>query len=409
MASSIPEQTRAVDPYASYNSNVVNQLTGIVTRGSDVLDYYNSLQVIPADGTSVLDHVQVLPGIIYKDDMLINITSEHTVDFTDPAQYVSASGDPFNTEAGIYYVVLEYSYVKSRPAPQARIKLLLPSQRGGSFTTLFFLKAVEVSTPLGAGQIDAMYDYDPDDETVRREYIKSYAGGEVHLPPHDQGRDQSRIAYDPITDEFSFGYSDRWTPASALGSTGLQTDTAGFEVGDLVYINSSGNLALAVSTDPSTTADGVIVVADTFGLVQLIGSATGVSVESGSSVSVGGIVYLSSIESGTVTNQTTSQFVGRCIAYDATNNITILFHRGEPTGAVATILLAAGWILDGGSGLYYQDVDITSFGSANVIFEIYDRDTNLVISPSDIDLSVAGTARIWMSANTYNLNVTVIG
>ena len=75
MASSIPEQTRAVDPYASYNSNVVNQLTGIVTRGSDVLDYYNSLQVIPADGTSVLDHVQVLPGIIYKDDMLINITS----------------------------------------------------------------------------------------------------------------------------------------------------------------------------------------------------------------------------------------------------------------------------------------------------------------------------------------------
>ena len=54
-------------------------------------------------------------------------------------------------------------------------------------------------------------------------------------------------------------------------------------------------------------------------------------------------------------------------------------------------------------------MDITSFGSANVIFEIYDRDTNLVISPSDIDLSVAGTARIWMSANTYNLNVTVIG
>ena len=58
MASSIPTQSRAVDPYASYNSNVVNQLTGIVTRGADVLDYYNSLQVIP-DSTSAIDHVVV--------------------------------------------------------------------------------------------------------------------------------------------------------------------------------------------------------------------------------------------------------------------------------------------------------------------------------------------------------------
>jgi hypothetical protein len=72
MASNIPVQSRAVDPYASYNSNIVNQLTGIVTRGSNALDYENSLQVI-ADSTSSTDHVEVLTGIIYKDDMLIEI------------------------------------------------------------------------------------------------------------------------------------------------------------------------------------------------------------------------------------------------------------------------------------------------------------------------------------------------
>jgi len=408
MASSIPTQSRAVDPYASYNSNVVNQLTGIVTRGADVLDYYNSLQVIP-DSTSAIDHVVVLPGIVYKDDMLIDITSQHTVDFTDITQYVSASGDPFNVEDGIYYIVLEYTYVKSRPAPQARVKILLPSQRGGSFTSLFFLKAVDVEVSGGSGSIVAMYDYDPDDPTVRREYVKTYAGGEVILPTHNQARDQARIAYDPTTDEFNFGYSDRWAPASGIGASALQADTSTFQVGDLVYVNSSGTLSLAVSTAPATTADGVVTIVDTNGLVQTVGRVTGVGIESGATVTVGGIVYLSTAEAGTVTNQTTSQFVGKCIASDGTSIVSILFHRGEPTGAVAVILLAAGWIFDGGSSLYYQDVDITSFGSSNVILEIYDRDTLLKISPSDIDFSVAGTARIWMTANTYNLNVTVIG
>jgi hypothetical protein len=193
----------------------VNQLTGIVTRGSNALDYYNSLQVVP-DSTSVLDHVEVLPGIIYKDDMLIEVTSPHRVDFTDPSQYVVPPISTFlNPQVGIYYIVLEYTYVKSRPAPQARIKILLPDLtetfRLGGYPSLFFLKAVNVIDNSG-GEITDLYDYDPDNKSTRREYLRKYVGTEVGLPTFNAARDQSRIAYDPTDDQFYLGYSDRWGP-----------------------------------------------------------------------------------------------------------------------------------------------------------------------------------------------------
>ena len=422
MASSIPSQTRTVDPYASYNSNVVNQLTGIVTRGDNVLDYYDSLQVVP-DSTSMIDHVVLLPGIVYKDDMLIEILSEFRIDFTDPDHYVSAAGDPFNTEAGIYYIVLEYSYVKSRPAPQAHVKILLPSQtstfRSGAFPSLFFLKAVRVQVSGGSGSITNLYDYDPDHPTTKREYVKNYAGSESILPTFNQRRDQSRIIYVPTEDEFYFGYSNRWDIAGGKGST-FEANTLGFSVGDLVYVNSSGNLSKAISTLSISTADGVVSKIGINGLVQTTGYITNVPIESGNNVIVGNLLYLSGVEPGTVTKEKTSpfyQFVGRSVGVDSTT-ADILFVRGEPSGTPTANLTksvtvsmdsTAGWILDG-SGLYYQDVDISAFTGKDVVVNIFKPLSHYSkFYPADFEFIDDDTLRVWMTVNYLFPELVILG
>ena len=70
MASSIPEQYRAVDPFASYNSNTVNQLTELRSRAENVLDNPCGLDVV-SDTTSPTTAVVVQPGYAYKDDVMI--------------------------------------------------------------------------------------------------------------------------------------------------------------------------------------------------------------------------------------------------------------------------------------------------------------------------------------------------
>jgi len=334
MASSYPEQVRTVDPFASYNSNVVNQLTGIVTRGSNALDYYNSLQVVPNDSTSIL----VEPGIIYKDDMLIEITSQFIVDFTDPNHYITPPVNPFVApDVGRYYIVLEYLYVKSRPAPKAYIKILVPAQtatyRAGGLPSLFFLKSIDVTLSGGYGEFGSLYDNDPTYPDTRREYLKHHAGTEVVLPTFDQLRDQSRVAYDPVTDKFYFGYSDRWGLIEELTGGVFKADTSAFNIGDLVYVDSAGNLDTAFGTLASTTADGVVrTVGVDDGVVQVSGEVQEVPVDSAVTLAVGDIVYLSDSEAGTITNVKSSpiwQFVGKVTEIISPSIVNILFVRGE--------------------------------------------------------------------------------
>ena len=410
MASSIPVQTRAVDPYASYNSNIVNQLTGIVTRGSDSLDTCNSLQVVP-DSTSVLDHVTVLPGTVYKDSVFISIESQFTVDFTDPDHYFNASGSPFNTEPGIYYVVLEYAYVKSRPAPQARIKILLPSQHSSLIpgSSLFFLKAVEVSVPGGNGQIDALYDYDPGDTDVKREYINFYAGTETFLPTFQQIRDQSRIVYVPQNDEFYFGYSDRWGSAGGGGGgSTVERDTSAFGVGDLIYFTFSGGIAKAISSTGITTSDGVVTRSAVNGLITTTGEVLDVKAEVGVTLAVGNLLYLSDFTAGTVTNVKTSpnwQFVGRCIEIVDSTSCNMLYVRGEPNAADVTLnyttsvtgsFLGGGWIPNTGS--VYQDIDISDLESQKFVMSVWYTSTGFKIEPQDVVAMSASVLRVWMPA-----------
>ena len=108
MASTTPTQERVVDPFASYNSNIVNRITEIVTQNSNGLLTIPSLQVTL--GALPLTTVDVAPGYIVKDDVLIKITATHQVDITDGDQWEGGSPLPF--PSGYCYLVLKYTYQK---------------------------------------------------------------------------------------------------------------------------------------------------------------------------------------------------------------------------------------------------------------------------------------------------------
>ena len=423
MAASIPSQERTVDPFASYNSNTVNDHTKMVTYDEEGMANINSLRVTDAmDATSTA--VFVSTGFVYKDAVLIQMTGQGTVDFNTADHYYDwdSPGLGFN-ENGYYYIVMNYVYVKSRPAPQASYQILKPSQRstfstGGSW---MFLASVLISGVGGSGaQIDSILDYDPEDPDNKRLYVKSYMGTETFLPDHNQTRDQSRVAYDSTADEFYFGYSDRWR-SLGKGTGTVIRDTSGLDVGDLVYINASDNVTRAIISAEVSSADGVVIVSDVEtgsppGSIQLIGLVEGVNVESTSPViAIGDILYLSESEAGTVTTTRTDplyQVVGRAVSAEAGSKVDILFYNKAvletTTAAKLEDTLSGGdWISSGGS--YYGLVDITDLNipGENVIVSCCESGS--VIIPESIDIPVLNTVRIWMPVNTLTVTVTVVG
>jgi hypothetical protein len=208
MSSPVPTQVRTIDPFSSYNSNVVNKLTRIVTFNNDAIERINSCEVL-LDSTAS-DYVIVSPGVIYKDDVLIEITNQHIVDFTDSLHYVNF--DTGFDEAGYYYVVLKYIYQRQRPAPFSEILILKPSQTS-SYTynsDFIFLKAVHVSWTGTEFIIDSVHDYDPNNLNNKREYLKKYIGIEPTLPIFDISRDLSRCIYVKDENKFYLGYIDGW-------------------------------------------------------------------------------------------------------------------------------------------------------------------------------------------------------
>lgn len=416
MASSIPIQDRAVDPFASYNSNTVNELTRMLTYGEDGLATTKSCDISLDSTSNTL--VNLSTGILYKDDVRIEITAEHVVDFKDSIQYYNF--DTGFDEAGYYYIVLEYTFVKSRPAPQAKILIVKPSQRGayspgGSW---LFLKAVKVEGP-GPFHVVSVHNSDPTPlySLNKRTYIKSYLGSEVSIPVHNPQRDTSRVTYSIEEDSFYFGLSDKWGVLGEVFNLICEKNTSGFAKGDLVYVASSGNLSKAVSTLPYSSADGVVVKVGTAGKIQTTSKVLDVPIEPGITLNPGNLLYLSKSTPGTITNnQPTpySQFVGRCITADSTS-ADILFVRGEPAGSgdsslttyVSDYLDSTAWIAVG--PLYYQDVDISSIEEREVAVMVWDNATEMKIEPVEIEFVTINTMRIWMNNNVLNLNVLAIG
>jgi hypothetical protein len=180
------------------------------------------------------------------------------VDFSNPDHYYNF--DTGFTPNGYYYIVLNYTYAKSRPAPQASYQIIKPNQRGsfsipGSWLFLAVVNIIGTELPPGQQTIVEILDYDPDDTDNKRLYVKSYAGAETFLPTHDQTRDQSRIVYDSTSNEFYFGYSDRW---GIMNANVFQTT---INVGDWILDGGSGNY-YAVVTHSIGTQYNTITVAD---------------------------------------------------------------------------------------------------------------------------------------------------
>lgn len=417
MASSIPSQARAVDPFASYNSDTVNTLTRMLTYGENGLATAYSCDVT-LDSTSN-QAVTLHPGFLYQDDVWIHIDAEHTVDFTDPDHYYNF--DTGFDEIGYYYIVLEYTFVKSRPAPQVKALIVKPSQigaytPGGSW---LFVKAVEVENTGGSAPyfVVDVHNFDPSNTDNKRLFLRTYAGSDIGLPTHTQHRDQSRIVYGPEEDDFFFGLSDRWVALGGAG--GFQADTSSFEVGDLVYVGAAGTLSKAIAVLGSATADGVVSSIGSNGNVKTTGRVSGVKIQSGANITVGRLVFLSKTESGRISEQQSSpfsQFVGRCVEVTDSTSVAILFHRGEPQGTTdvdiaiytfATLSAGGSWVASGPD--YYQDVDISDIDGKNVAVTVWDIATEYEIQPAEIEFVSDSVMRIWMPVNTQSLQVFAVG
>ena len=334
MGNVYPSQTRRVDPFESYNSNIVNALTRMVSNDTNCLFSTHAIDVI-TDSTSPLDHVIVTPGQCFKDDVLVKVEEEFRVDFTDVDFYIDTS---IWNAAGYYYVVLEYTYVKARPAPQAAIKILKSTEHHLLTSAYLFLKAVYVSSPSpGVYQIDSIHDYDPVETYNRRVYSPLFAGVEDTLPTFVQAQHEGKIIYCRQKDALYWGTSERWEEFSAIRDN---ITTTGCSVGQLVYVGTDGVAHPAISTDRAYFADAAVLQvgsgATGDGQVRLYGRVNRVPVEPGRVITVGENVYLSEVTPGAITDLVPTplnQFVGTCVAAtDTTSYVDIWFMPGSETG-----------------------------------------------------------------------------
>jgi len=179
MSSIYFDQIRAVDPYATYNSNAVNMYHRLVSDGRDGLKTCNSFRVT-IDSTSSENVLNISSGVLYKDDVSIKNTSSYSLDMRDPIYYLS---DNALDQVGNYWLVVKYKYNKAKPAIKAAFIIIKPDEHD-LFNTdeYFFLQCIKVIHDGVRHVIDSISDCDCDDSSLHREYIYVYAGTEYTLP-----------------------------------------------------------------------------------------------------------------------------------------------------------------------------------------------------------------------------------
>ena len=443
MATNIyPVQERTIDPYASYNSDCANRLTRMVSNGSNCIFGPNSLQ-ISKDLTYPATHLVLEPGKCFKDDVLITITNQFTFDMTDPAFYYQAEARDI---VGTYYIVLDYTYLKSRPAPKASIKILKPDQHG-ALPGLIFLKAVivEFNTLSGMLETGFVYDWDPDDaDNAQRTYSELYAAARDTIPlwlPKDEGR----ILYVRDENELYFGTNSNWESFSGirdnvdtLSSGEVSIGFLGYygyihdnELGDPIY-----GIKAAISTSTDTIADCVVMSMGYLdGKVRLAGRADLVPIESGVTVVEGEKLFLSQTQAGSVTNicpstGTTAQQVGTCILNHMDGTLYMWFYPGFSQdllveakvntfearyntfdGHMYTETISL-WVWDPARNLYQKYLN-HGLNKPIVMVQCYDVSTNTMTIPADITIVDENRVIIWMesldTSTPLNMNVIIIG
>lgn len=408
--SQYPNQLRSVDPFASYNSDTVNKLTRMKTYGENAIEKYADVRgsIVYPGATQI----SMSPGVIYKDDVRIELTDATILDFENADYYFNFTSG-FNEE-GYYYILLEYEYQKSRPAPRSKFVILKPSQRTvfAYETNWVFLNAVQVTGP-SPWQIINVLDYDPTIPANKRNYVKSFTGSVTQLPAFQEG-DQTRIVYDAQYDKFWFGYKDRWSESGGGGGTELTgINTSGASIGDICRIDSTGYAVATVATELNNQADLVVTglgIEDGRGTIS--GIVEGVPVESGNLINVGDIIYLSATEAGKVTNIRTSpvfQILGRATSEGSnTTPISMIFSpkvmlTGSFEGTIDT------WTASGGSPAYYYNIDITNLDTTGaVLCNFFNESSQELVDPPKVAY-LGNTLRVYNNNNTDVINYIVSG
>jgi len=379
MSNIFPAQIRTVDPFANYNSNVVNVLTRMITNGTNCLLGNSSLDVT-WDGTS-RTILTVLPGNCFKDDVLIQVTNSFSVDLSDSSFYINPS-DTFN-QTGIYYVVLSYTYSKSRPAPQAAIQVLSPNEISSFNTTAYiFLKAITVSYSNPNMLISSISDFDSTNTINQRIYNSTFAGSCTTLPIWNSIF-EGRIVYSRDTKRFSVGNNGAW---SDLSSDVTPVDTSSCQVGDLCYlVNQSGNLKVldAKSTTDGTSLADCVVIQN--GWVQLVGNIHLARFEPGVTINKGDKLYLSKNVAGTFTNVSPGgsyyiQYIGKAITNIAVNGCIQIWLQPNTLTSISVANSTNSDELGGQPASFYQPI-ASAINNGNIASQHVSNSDNLGGNP----------------------------
>lgn len=120
MALTAPAQERSVDPYSNRRfSSVFNRITRVASTGTDIILFPQQSFILTKLNWR---EISVDSGLCVKDDVLIHITETFYMDLTDNDYYVDDTGAM--TSAAYYYIVLQYLYARSLPAPKAWIRVI---------------------------------------------------------------------------------------------------------------------------------------------------------------------------------------------------------------------------------------------------------------------------------------------
>ena len=325
--SKIPPQIRALDPYSGFDSSSsVNMLTRAVTNSVNGISNSYPIDVIIESGTTVI----LKQGMLFKDDVITQLSGDFLVDFLDDSFYRTPS---FN-EAGYYYILAEYGYEKIRPANTTSILILKPTERGAfNYDQHVMLKIAHVSYVGSNFIIDGLFDYDPENITNKVIWTRSYPGKEAYLPVFDTNHDIGKITIDRKSGIFYVGTIEGW---QELGVFDSPCDTSLCQRGAAVYIDAANVAHPAIATSIDTLAFGFVIrVADDMsGVVRFSGRFTNGLLESGVTPVFGEFLYLSDAEAGRVTNvppngiSSYAQPIGKCMDSTGSYFDTILTYLG---------------------------------------------------------------------------------
>ena len=407
MASNIPTQVRITDPFVSYNSNAVNKISRNISKGENGLLYANSLQVTSVSSTKV----NVSSGFAIKDDVLIKIIDDYEVDFTDASFYYDPLG-VLPQENGYHYIVLQYTYQKSKPAPQAEIKILKPSERD-LVDDFILLKVIEIDS-LYPHDILNIIDVDPEYPTNERQFIKYYNSSEHTLPSFLQSRDQGRLVYIHDENTYYLGFSERWVEITPEGVTVvLPNDTTGVEVGMVCYVDTDRTPVPSIANGLNTYGADVLINYSSGSSYEglIVGYAQVVLVEDGVSIQTGDNLYLSSVNPGKVTNIRTSpvyQFLGRSL------------NNGNSAVPISAIFYPKSIMQDNLKGTitewnynginYYSDIDVSILNaSSSFLSNWYDSTTLISVDPLNIEIRDSGdTLRVTFDSTANDISYIIL-